>query len=90
MPSPLTSAPLVLELTRKLGLPTQAIIITIETWNLFITLGSPKDPLTKRVQFHPNCRSINVEPFYSKPIMVGVNLTCGSFVTTLLMQVVDV
>ena len=90
MPGPLTSAPSVSELARKLGLPAQAVITTVETWNSFMTLGSPKDPLTKRVQFHPDCRPINVGPFYSKPMMVGVSLTYGGFATTLLMQVVDV
>ena len=90
MPGPLTSAPSITELAQKLGLPAQAVAATVEAWNSFMTSGSPQDPLTGRVQFHPDRRPINVGPFYSKPMMVGVSLTCGGFATTLSMQVVDV
>ncbi|KAF9885365.1 hypothetical protein FE257_012982 [Aspergillus nanangensis] len=78
------------ELAAKLGVPGRAIQNSVKQWNDFLASGDLKDPKTGRVQFTPDRKAITQGPFYSKPMMVGVSLTCGGFVTTKSMQVVDV
>lgn len=90
MPGQLTSASTLQELASKIGVPPEATEKTVATWNEFLASNTAKDPLTGRVQFHPSRRPINDGPFYSKPMLVGVSLTCGGFATTLSMQVIDV
>lgn len=90
MPGDLTSASTIQELAAKVGLPPEATEKSVNTWNDFLASKAAKDPLTGRVQIHPSRRPIATGPFYSKPMVVGVSLTCGGFATTLSMQVIDV
>ena len=90
MPGPLTNARSISELAGKLSLPSAEVEESVRTWNTFLASDEAQDPLTGRVQFHPSRRPISVGPFYSKPMTLGVSLTCGGFTTTLSMQVVDV
>ena len=78
------------ELAEKLGVPKDALVGSVRRWNAFLATGKPADPETGRVQFEPERRPISKGPFYSKPMVVGVSLTCGGFVTTKSMQVVDI
>lgn len=90
MAGPLTQAPTVAALAEKLGIPAAAAESSVRSWNDFLTSGASTDPSTGRVQFEPSRRPITKGPFYSKTMVEGVSLTCGGFVTTLSMQVVDV
>ena len=90
MPGPLTQASTLAALAQKLGLPAVAVESSVRAWNDFLASGSPTDAATGRVQFAPSRRPMDTGPFYSKPMVEGVSLTCGGFVTTLSMQVVDV
>lgn len=90
MPGELTSAATIQELAAKVGLPPEATEKSVGEWNDFLASKAAKDPLTGRVQIHPSRRPIATGPFYSKPMVVGVSLTCGGFATTLSMQVIDV
>ncbi len=90
MAGPMTSAPDVPSLADKLGLPAAAVEQSVKKWNDFLASGKPKDSETGRVQFHPSRRPINVGPFHSKKMTVGISLTCGGFTTTKSMQVVDI
>jgi fumarate reductase flavoprotein subunit len=78
------------ELAEKLGVPYTPLEESIKQWNDFLASGESKDPVTGRVQFAPERRPISVAPFYSQPMSVGVSLTCGGFVTTKSMQVIDI
>ena len=90
MPGPLTQAPALAALAQKLGIPAAAVESSVRAWNDFLTTGASTDPATGRVQFAPSRRPMTKGPFYSKPMVEGVSLTCGGFVTTLSMQVVDI
>ena len=78
------------ELASKLNVPSNALENSVREWNEFLVSGQPKDPQTGRVQFTPDRKPITRAPFYSKPMIVGVSLTCGGFVTTKSMQILDV
>ncbi len=78
------------ELAEKLGVPQKALEESVKQWNEFLESGRAEDPVTGRVQFAPERRPISVAPFYSKPMSVGVSLTCGGFLTTKSMQVIDI
>ena len=90
MPGALTQAPTIAAIAQKLGLPAAAAEASVRSWNDFLASGASSDPATGRVQFEPSRRPISQGPFYSKPMVEGVSLTCGGFVTTLSMQVVDI
>ena len=90
MRGPLTQGPTLAALAQKLNLPAAAVEASVRTWNEFLTSDLSKDPATGRVQFEPERRPIATAPFYSKAMVEGVSLTCGGFVTTLSMHVVDV
>jgi fumarate reductase flavoprotein subunit len=90
MAGPLTQAPTLASLAQKLGISAAAVESSVGKWNDFLTSGAATDPATGRVQFAPSRRPIAQAPFYSKRMVEGVSLTCGGFVTTISMQVVDV
>ena len=45
--------------------------------NEFLGSGKTVNSETGHVQFKSERRPINKSPFYSKPMIVGVSLTCG-------------
>ncbi|KAL3441404.1 FAD binding domain-containing protein [Aspergillus insuetus] len=90
MAGELVQADSIAALADKLNLPCDAVERSVQHWNDFLISDKSKDPETGRVQFTPERRPISQPPFYSKPMVVGINLTCGGFVTTKSMQVVDV
>ncbi|KAI5460769.1 succinate dehydrogenase [Mariannaea sp. PMI_226] len=90
MAGDLVQAATLSELAIKLGVPGPALEQSVREWNAFLESDQPQDPKTGRVQFTPERRPIAQAPFYSKPMVVGISLTCGGFITTNSMQVVDV
>ena len=90
MAGPMTTAADIPSLATKLELPTAAVERSVNKWNAFLNSAESTDPETGRVQFHPSRRPINVGPFHSKKMTVGISLTCGGFTTTKSMQVVDI
>jgi fumarate reductase flavoprotein subunit len=78
------------ELAVKIRVPAEALEQSVKEWNDFLASSQPKEPKTGRVQMALDRRPISERPFYSSPIVVGVGLSVGGFVTTESMQVVDV
>jgi len=90
VPPPRVKANTLRELAAKIKVPGEALEQSVREWNEFLATGETKDPATGRVQFEPSRRPISEAPFYSNPMVVGVSLSVGGFVTTASMQVVDV
>ncbi len=84
------SANTIRELAAKIDVPETALEQTVRDWNEFLKSGKEKDESTGRVQFASDRRPLDQPPFYSRPMIPGISLTVGGFVTTETMQVVDV
>ncbi|KIX06612.1 uncharacterized protein Z518_04588 [Rhinocladiella mackenziei CBS 650.93] len=84
------SADSLADLATKIGVPGHVLESSVRQWNDFMASGSPKDPLTGRVAFSEHRSQICKAPFYAAKMIAGISLTCGGFVTTTSMQVVDV
>ncbi|KFZ15700.1 hypothetical protein V502_05443 [Pseudogymnoascus sp. VKM F-4520 (FW-2644)] len=90
MPGERDSAATLEELAAKIGVPGDALTLSVQQWNNFLASGTDQEEGTGRVQFAPDRRGIIEAPFYSSPMISGVSLSVGGFVTTETMQVVDV
>jgi succinate dehydrogenase/fumarate reductase flavoprotein subunit len=78
------------ELAAKIGVPPDALESEVGSWNGFLATGQEKEPSTGRVQYAADRRPIEQEPFWAKPMIRGIGVTYGGFVTTTDMQVVDI
>ncbi|KFZ19698.1 hypothetical protein V501_00560 [Pseudogymnoascus sp. VKM F-4519 (FW-2642)] len=90
MPGKRDSAATLEELAAKIGVQGDALRLSVQQWNNFLASGTDQEKGTGRVQFAPDRRGIIEAPFYSSPMISGVSLSVGGFVTTETMQVVDV
>lgn len=76
------------ELAEAIHIDAKALVDSVKEWNDFIASGAAKDPVTGRVDFTD--RGIVDAPFYASPMLQGISLTCGGFVTTASLQVVNI
>lgn len=90
MPGPRLSGDTLEELAIKIGVPSAALQDAVQEWNTFLTSEKQQEEGTGRVQFANDRRGLLNSPFYASPMIAGVSLTVGGFVTTDTMQIVDV
>ncbi|KAH8819244.1 succinate dehydrogenase [Xylogone sp. PMI_703] len=90
MPCSAVSGKTLEELATKIGVPPEALKSEVGNWNAFLTSGQLKDPCTGRVHYAADRRPMEQGPFWSKPMTIGIGVSCGGFVTTTKMQVVDI
>lgn len=90
MPGERISANTLEELGAKIGVLGDALYLSIQEWNNFLASDEEREVGTGRVQFAPDRRGINQAPFYATPMVTGISLTVGGFVTTKTMQVVNI
>ena len=90
MPGPSHSANTLDELASRIDVPAAALKDSVETWNKFLASEKQQDEFTGRVQFTGDRRGLASPPFHCRPMVSGISLTVGGFVTTDTMQVVDV
>ena len=90
MPRKRTSVNTLEELVTKIGGPGDALKRSIQDWNSFLASGEEREKGTGRVQFVPDHCGITEALFYASPMVTGISLTVGGFVTTETMQVVNI
>lgn len=90
MPGPRLSGDTIEELAVKISVPSAALKNAVDEWNTFLASGKRQEEITGRVQFTDDRCGLSSPPFYASPMIAGVSLTVGGFVTTDTMQVVNV
>jgi succinate dehydrogenase/fumarate reductase flavoprotein subunit len=90
MPGPRISGDTLNELAIQIGVPSAALEDAVLQWNTFLASGKEQEESTGRVQFSDDRLGLSSPPYYASPMIAGVSLTVGGFVTTDTMQVVDV
>lgn len=90
MPGETVSGETLEELAAKIQVPAEALKREVKEWNEFLASGRVKEHSTGRVQYAADRRLMDEGPFWAKPMILGISLSCGGFVTTTKMQVVNV
>jgi fumarate reductase flavoprotein subunit len=89
MPTAPIVADTLVELAHRIGVPADALLETVRSWNEIVRSQAP-DTRFGRVVFPPGNRRIETPPFTAVEMVVGVNFSSGGFRTTPQMQVIDV
>lgn len=90
MPEPAVTAETLPALATRISVPADALNSTVREWNAFLDSGEDTDPHFGRVVLPPGRRRLRRPPYTAVPMVVGINFSCGGFVVTDDMQVVDV
>jgi succinate dehydrogenase/fumarate reductase flavoprotein subunit len=90
MPDEVVTAPSLDDLAAALGVPPEALVATVESWNAMLASDSRSDADFGRVILPAGRRPISQAPFHASRMVQGINFPAGGFRVSRDCQVIDV